>query len=87
MSKRYAFRRPKFIDVQGMIVVNQITGSINVELRPRSSCDEECTDLHIELLANDALIFVTDLWQFFYSPLDGDGDGTTITFVAEFEWK
>lgn len=86
MSKRYAFKRFKFVDVQGMILVNQITGSVKVELRPRKPCDEECMDLEIELHANEALIFVTDLWQFFYSPLDRD-DGTAITFIAEFDYK
>lgn len=86
ISKNYQFKRAKYLDVQGMILVNQISGKLEISLQPRKPCDVDCVDMQIQLTANEVLMFIADLWEFSYNPIDNDVE-KSITFITEFDWK
>lgn len=54
------------LHLNGLIVIQQLSGSIEIELMPRYPCEEVCSPLGFFLMEGEALVVTTDLWQINY---------------------
>lgn len=87
LSQNYTSSRKLPLVLDGLIFVRQLQGSTAVRLAPRADCEHVCrTDHHVVLSAGEGLLFLSVLWDYSYSP-STDGDGTSISFISETDWK
>lgn len=88
----------KQLKVRGLVMVLQLSGSIECIVEARSACFEECGQYKITLLTGEALIFMDRMWDFHYRPLSISAKNaddwkfdykneTSITFIKEIEWN
>lgn len=58
----------KFIrlEVKGFIVVQQLSGAMEIQLVPHYPCKDLCSPLRFDLIEGESLTVTTDLWQVSY---------------------
>lgn len=83
MSQYYESQWKK-LKVRGLILVMQLQGDGEFRLEAQEPCDEYCGDHHVKIIEGEALIFVTDLWRFFYRSNNFE---KSLTFITETDWN
>lgn len=85
MSDQYRSATPKSVLVKGIVMVTQLSGTIEIIVEPKEEkCEVHCQMFEVTLNAGDIFVFSSDVWTFSYWP---DSDGYSITFIAEFQWN
>ncbi|KAL5287891.1 hypothetical protein ACFFRR_008624 [Megaselia abdita] len=76
ISKNY-FGGRKYLQLEGLIFVNQLEGRMNVVLEPKEGCSEVCVGKEVILQEGDSLVFLSEFWNFAYIN-NGDESLTTV---------
>lgn len=85
ITDNYIFSKGKKLYLNGLIVLLQMVGVLNVQLEAKGMCNNECGGkLQAQLYAGEAIVFSSNIWQFSYSSYSSD---KTISFIAEFEYN
>lgn len=94
LSQRYEMAKKwKRLNVRDLVVVLQLSGSIECIIEAKSPCFDECGQHKIKLLPGQALLFMDRIWDFYYRPSsDFEGDEAnrrqlSVTFIQEIEWN
>ncbi|XP_075168783.1 uncharacterized protein LOC142240918 [Haematobia irritans] len=85
IANNYSHRQYQDIQLQGLIIVQQLSGTNNLKLIPNRPCEEICPVINIQLKEGEGLIFSTDLWQFNYKLMQTKDAG--ITTIMEIDWN
>lgn len=83
MSQFYESKWKK-LKVLGLILVMQLQGDGEFLLESKEPCDEYCGDHYVVIHESEAILFVTDLWELFYRPSEGE---KSISFITETDWN
>lgn len=83
MSHNFNHRDYREINVQGLIIVQQLSGSNNLKLLPKEPCYGQCPTINIQLNEGEGFVFSTDLWILQYRFLKMQ---TSITTIMEIDW-
>lgn len=81
MSNNYRKISPRDLNLDGLIVVMQLKGSIRVTLRAKAKCDQICSELVAVIHEGESLVYSTKLWMTEYMPTNTTD--TSISFVTE----
>ncbi|XP_013104730.2 uncharacterized protein LOC106085178 [Stomoxys calcitrans] len=85
ISNNYSHRQYQEILLQGLIIVQQLSGSNNLRLIPKTACEELCPVINIQLKEGEAFLFTTDLWILNYKLMQTKQAG--ITTIMEIDWS
>lgn len=87
VRQNYTSNRKIHLKLEGLIFARQVKGKIAMTLSPRPECEDVCSNqLTTVLDEGQGLLFLSDLWDFSYSPETENGD-SSITFLTETDWK
>ncbi|XP_058451119.1 uncharacterized protein LOC131430281 [Malaya genurostris] len=81
VSYNYSIETPKYLKLDGLIIVMQLKNLLKIILSPRGECGRICKELKVELHEGQALVFSTDLWAMEYLPTASNE--TAVTFISE----
>lgn len=85
MSNNFSHRQYQEISVQGLIIVQQLSGTNNLRLKPKRPCDENCPLINVQLKEGEALVFSSDLWEISYKQIKSHQ--ASITTIMEIDWN
>lgn len=82
----------RHIYLSGLIIIQQLLGYLDIELQPKSPCNDKCAVLRIILEPKEHLIFPTDLWLMSYRFVqvvvdNNPNDFSSITTIMEIIWS
>ncbi|XP_055613301.1 uncharacterized protein LOC129759804 [Uranotaenia lowii] len=81
LSRGYRSGSAKFLKLSGLIIVMQLTESLQISLRAKGECRDICVDLNFQLHQGESLVFLTSLWNMVYVP--NSTNNTAISFITE----
>lgn len=85
VARNYTSNRKVPLLLEGLTFVRQIEGSTEMQLFPKSDCDNVCPEVpSIHLEEGEGLLFFSDLWDFAYSPTTAK-DTSSTSFITETE--
>lgn len=83
ISKTFASSK-NYLNVEGLIFVNQLKGDIIISLEPKDNCIDSCTEKNFKLEEEDSLVFLSEFWNLAYST---DEEEESLTTVLEINYK
>ncbi|XP_023292011.2 uncharacterized protein LOC111675475 [Lucilia cuprina] len=83
MSHNYRNNQQQQIYLQGLIIVQQLWGDLDLSLQAKEPC-LKCPVINVHLREGESLIFSTDLWIFSYSFVNDPSE--SIATIMEIVW-
>lgn len=84
MSHNYSHKQQQEIYVQGLIIVQQLWGSMDLSLNAKEPCTN-CPIVNVHLKEGESLIFSTDLWMLNYKFINDPRE--SIATIMEIDWN
>lgn len=84
MGHNYRHRQQQEIYLQGLIILQQLWGAMDVSLKPKTPCDN-CPNINVQLKEGESLVFSTDLWLLSYA--FGENNQQSISTIMEIDWN
>ncbi|KAM7346138.1 uncharacterized protein ACRADG_012119 [Cochliomyia hominivorax] len=84
MSHNYSHKYDQEIYIQGLIIVQQLWGSMDLKLNAKEPCTN-CPIIHVNLKEGESLIFSTDLWFLSYNFVTEQAE--SIATIMEIDWN
>ncbi|XP_073847494.1 uncharacterized protein [Musca autumnalis] len=66
MSQNFSHRQYQDVVVQGLIIVQQLSGTNSLKLIAKKPCDENCPTIKVHLNEGEGFVFSSDLWDLSY---------------------
>ncbi|KAL0818541.1 hypothetical protein ABMA28_008980 [Loxostege sticticalis] len=83
LSRNYDTHRYKYLELDvGLIIMSQLKGKTQIQLKPRAPCEDDCFTLQFEVNEGETLVLANSLWEFEYLP----GKGENIAMLTETDW-
>uniref|UniRef100_A0A1A9X3L2 OBP47-like domain-containing protein n=1 Tax=Glossina brevipalpis TaxID=37001 RepID=A0A1A9X3L2_9MUSC len=88
MSYNYKSKQLQILHTQGLIIIQQLLGTLVIELKAKEPCIVKCPNVHLLLKQGESLVFTTDLWILSYGFITeySSSNTTSITTIMEIEW-
>ncbi|XP_065369974.1 uncharacterized protein LOC135962137 [Calliphora vicina] len=84
ISRNYSYKYQQEIFLQGLIVVQQLWGSMDLSLNAKEPC-LTCPVINVHLKEGESFIFSTDLWVFGYKFVNDQSE--SIATIMEIDWN
>ncbi|XP_061392563.1 uncharacterized protein LOC133328030 [Musca vetustissima] len=86
MSQNFGHRQYQKITLQGLIIVQQLSGTNSLKLKPKKPCDENCPLINVQLKEGEGFVFSSDLWELSYKH-NKSYQQASVTTIMEIDWN
>lgn len=84
VSHNFTSFRETRLNVVDLVVVQQMKGNVELALEGKEDCFEECGKFVETLVEGESLVFISELWNLRYKPVEAN---FSVTIVTETYWK
>lgn len=79
LSENYKHGGYKDLSLLNMVIIQQLSGILEVLLEAKGVCYDVCGTHHVKILESEILVFMSKLWNFKYLPSANDLSVTVVT--------